>query len=41
MTTNGAHVDQPADAAFEVLVIGAGQSGLAMDGNCGSMAGRS
>ena len=30
MTTNGAHVDQPANAAFEVIVIGAGQSGLAI-----------
>ena len=30
MTTSGAHVEQPADAVFEVLVIGAGQSGLAI-----------
>jgi putative flavoprotein involved in K+ transport len=30
MTTNGAHVEQPADAVFEVIVIGAGQAGLAI-----------
>jgi len=30
MTTNVAPVDQPADAVVEVLVIGAGQSGLAI-----------
>ena len=29
MTTNSAHVEQPADAVFEVIVIGAGQAGLA------------
>ncbi|HEY5117712.1 MAG TPA: NAD(P)/FAD-dependent oxidoreductase [Nakamurella sp.] len=30
MTTISAHIDQPADAVVEVLVIGAGQSGLAI-----------
>ena len=30
MTTNGAHVEPPTDAVFEVIVIGAGQSGLAI-----------
>jgi len=30
MTTIGANVDQPADSVFEVIVIGAGQSGLAI-----------
>ena len=30
MTTNGAPVEQPADAVFEVIVIGAGQAGLAI-----------
>src|SRR6478752_8224644 len=30
MTTNSAHVEQPADAVFEVIVIGAGQAGLAI-----------
>ena len=30
MTTNGAHVEPPTDSVFEVIVIGAGQSGLAI-----------
>ena len=30
MTTTGAHAEQPADADFEVIVIGAGQAGLAI-----------
>ena len=30
MTTNSVHIDQPADSDVEVIVIGAGQSGLAI-----------
>ena len=30
MTTNGAHAEQPADTDFQVIVIGAGQAGLAI-----------